>query len=252
MQRFENRAILVTGAASGIGRATAHRLADEGAHVLCADINLAGAEETAAGLADAGATAAAHALDVTDPAACDAAVAAALARFGRLDGLANVAGIGCFGHVAATSDAEWARVIAVNLSGVFQMTRAALPPLAETKGAIVNIASAAGLVATPYAAAYSASKSGVLGLTRTVAAEYATRGLRVNAICPGAVDTPLIAGGFDAIDGVDMGLFTRMTPLLGPMAQPADIAAAVAFLLSDDARFVTGAVLAVDGGQTAI
>ncbi|AHE54664.1 SDR family NAD(P)-dependent oxidoreductase [Sphingomonas sanxanigenens] len=256
MRRFQNRAILVSGGASGIGRATAARLVEEGAQVLCADINLAGAEETAASLAGTGAesggSCAAIALDVTDPAACDAAVAAAVERFGRLDGLANVAGIGCFGHVATTSDAEWARVIAVNLSGVFRMTRAALPPLTETKGAIVNIASAAGLVATPYAAAYSASKSGVLGLTRTVAAEYATRGLRVNAICPGAVDTPLIAGGFDAIDGVDMGLFSRMTPLLGPMAQPADIAAAVAFLLSDDARFVTGAVLAVDGGQTAI
>lgn len=248
MRRFDQRAVLVTGAASGIGRATAVRLAAEGASVLCADIDLAGAEETAAGLAGA---AALH-LDVTDPAACDAAVAETLTRFGRIDGLANVAGIGSFGHVAATTDAQWQRVIAVNLSGVFQMMRAALPRLEAGRGAIVNIASAAGLVATPYAAAYSASKSGVVGLTRSVAAEYAAKGVRVNAICPGAVDTPLIAGGFDAIDGVDMTLFGRMTPLLGPMAQPEDIAAAVAFLLSDDARFVTGAMLAVDGGQTAI
>lgn len=243
MTRFEDRAVLVTGAASGIGRATAIRLAQEGARVLCADVNAAGVEETARMTGGE-----AFALDVTDPGAC----AAAVARIGRIDGLANVAGIGSFGHAAATTDAQWQRVIAVNLTGVFQMMRAALPGLVETKGAIVNIASAAGLVAAPYAAAYAASKHGVVGLTRTVATEYAARGVRVNAICPGAVDTPLIAGGFDAIEGVDADLFARMTPLLGPRARPEDIAAAVAFLLSDDARFITGTTLAVDGGQTAI
>jgi len=248
MRRFEGRVILVTGAASGIGRATALRLAEEGARLLCIDINGAGAEATAQAVSDG----AALRVDVADAADCAAAVTAAVERFGRLDGLANVAGVGSFGHAAATSDAEWQRVIGINLTGVFQMTRAALPVLEAGGGAIVNIASAAGLVATPYAAAYSASKSGVVGLTRSVAAEYARRGVRVNAICPGAVDTPLIAGGFDAIDGVDMDLFARMTPLISPTARPEDIAAAVAFLLSDDALFITGTTLAVDGGQTAI
>lgn len=248
MRRFVERVVLVTGAASGIGRATALRLGEEGARLLCVDVAAAGAEATAAAVPDS----AAFQADVADPAACERTVGEALRRFGRLDGLANVAGVGSFGHAGATSDAEWQRVIGINLGGVFQMMRAALPALAETRGAIVNIASAAGLVGTPYAAAYSASKHGVVGLTRSVAVEYARRGVRANAICPGAVNTPLIAGGFDAIEGVDMDLFGRMTPLLGPAAEPEDVAAVIAFLLSDDARFITGATLAVDGGQTAI
>jgi NAD(P)-dependent dehydrogenase (short-subunit alcohol dehydrogenase family) len=249
MQRFDNRVILVTGAASGIGRATAQRLASEGASILCADRNMAGAEETAAGLDGKGT---AWLLDVIDPASCDAAVAETIRRYGRVDVLANIAGIGSFGHVAEIDDAAWQQVISVNLTGVFQMMRACLPHLVEGRGNIVNISSAAGLVGVPYAVAYSASKSGVVGLTKSVAVEYATRGVRVNAICPGAVNTPLIAGGFDAIDNLEAHLFQRLTPLLGAMAEPEDIAAAVAFLGSDDARFVTGATLAVDGGQTAI
>lgn len=248
MRRFDEKVVLVTGAASGIGRATAIRLSGEGAQLLCADRNLEGAQATAATI---GAGAVAWALDVADPAACTRAVQAAVSRWGRLDALANIAGIGGFGHAAEIDDAAWQRLIDVNLTGVFQMTRAALPHLAATRGNIVNIASAAGLVGTPYASAYSASKSGVVGLTRSIAVEYATRGVRVNAICPGAVDTPLIAGGFDAITDVEPRLFERLTPLLGAMAKPEDIAAAVAFLASGDAAFVTGAILAVDGGQTA-
>lgn len=249
MQRFENRIAIVTGAASGIGRATATRLAREGASVLCADRNLAGAEETAGTLEGRGS---AFLLDVADPASCEAAVAETLRRYGQIDVLANIAGIGSFGHVTEIDDATWQRVISVNLTGVFQMTRAVLPHLIAGRGNIVNISSAAGLVGVPYGVAYSASKSGVIGLTKSIAVEYATRGIRVNAICPGAVNTPLIAGGFDAIENLEADLFQRLTPLLGAMAEPEDIAAAVAFLASDDARFVTGATLAVDGGQTAI
>jgi NAD(P)-dependent dehydrogenase (short-subunit alcohol dehydrogenase family) len=258
MQRFAGLNILVTGAASGIGRASALRLAREGAWVLCADLNRAGADETVAMIAGAGpegagigGAGAACTLDVADTASCEAAVALGVELRGGLDALCNIAGIGDFGHVLDVDDARWHRLIDVNLGGVFAMTRAALPHLEAARGNIVNIASAAGLVGTPYAAAYSAAKSGVVGLTRSIAVEYASRGVRVNAICPGAVDTPLIAGGFDAISGVEPRLFERMTPLLAPLAQPEDIAAAVAFLASRDAQFVTGAILAVDGGQTA-
>lgn len=249
MRRFANKIVLVTGAASGIGRATAVRLAQEGAQLLCADRNLPGAEETVGQL---GGGAVAWLLDVADSESCTKAVEETVARFGRIDALANIAGIGGFGHAAEMDDAAWQRLIDVNLTGVFLMTRAALPHLQATRGNVVNIASAAGLVGVPYGVAYSAAKSGVVGLTRSIAVEYATRGVRVNAICPGAVDTPLIAGGFDAISDVEPRLFERLTPLLGDMAQPEDIAAAVAFLASDDARFVTGSILAVDGGQTAI
>lgn len=248
MQRFDDKVVLITGAASGIGKATAKRLCSEGALVLCADRDIEGAREVAAAL---GGQAAAWEVDVADPSACDRAVEAAVSRWGRLDALANIAGIGGFGHAAEIDDAAWRRIIDINLTGVFQMTRAALPHLEAVHGNIVNIASAAGLVGTPYAAAYSASKSGVVGLTRSIAVEYALRGVRVNAICPGAVDTPLIAGGFGTITNVEPRLFERLTPLLGAMARPEDIAAAVAFLASSDAAFVTGAILAVDGGQTA-
>lgn len=249
MKRYEDKVALVTGAASGIGRATAIRLADEGASVICADLNRAAADETVAMLAG---TAIAVTMDVTDPADCAAAVRAAIDGYGCLDLLANIAGVGGFGHIASIDDGEWQRIIAINLTGVFQMMRAALPHLEKRRGNIVNIASAAGLIGVSYAAAYTASKSGVVGLTKSSAAEYATKGVRINAVCPGAVDTPLIAGGFDAIADVEAHLFERLTPLLGPMAQPEDVAAAVAFLGSGDARFVTGAILTVDGGQTAI
>lgn len=248
MKGLNGKIALVTGAASGIGRATAVRLAEEGAQVICADRDLDGAMKSAGKLQN---HSAAFGFDAADPASCEALIGKAHKWRGTLDILCNVAGIGGFGHTAEISEETWRALIDINLSGVFHLTKHALPHLAESKGNIVNVASAAGLVGTAYASAYAASKHGVVGFTKAVAIEYASRGVRVNAVCPGAVDTPLIAGGFGAIEGIEWPLVERMSPKLGPMAQPEDIAAAIAFLASDEARFVTGAMLAVDGGQTA-
>lgn len=247
MKGLSDKIIIVTGAASGIGRASAVRLTEEGATVICADRNLSGAEETASGLTGASAIQ----FDAASPASCRDLIDHAVRAHGRLDVLCNIAGIGGFGHAAEISDDAWDQLVAINLSAIFHLTKAALPHLVETQGNIVNMASASGLVGAAYASAYSATKAGVVGYTRTVAIEYAARQVRVNAICPGGVDTPLIAGGFGNMKGVDMDLVTRMNSKMAPLAKPEHIAAAVAFLASDDAAFITGILLPVDGGQTA-
>lgn len=248
MKGLKDKVALVTGAASGIGRATAIRLAEEGALVVAADRNLPGAEETRAQLAREGV---ALRFDAADPSQCAALVESALGWRGRIDILANIAGIGGYGHVTDMSEESWRSLVDINLGSVFHLSKFALPHLAEVRGNIVNVASAAGLVGTPYAVAYAASKHGVVGLTKSIAVEYASRGVRVNAVCPGAVDTPLIAGGFSMIEGIEQKLLDHLAPKLGPVAQPEDIAAAIAFLASEEARFVTGALLSVDGGQVA-
>lgn len=249
MSRFTKSSGLLTGAASGIGRATAIRLASEGAHVFCCDVDEAGLAQTVATITSAGGTAVAHRLDVSDAAACRAAVAACVARFGKLDVLCNVAGVMSWGHATEISEAEWNRVVAINLSGPFFLSQAAIPHLLETKGVIVNMASAAGVVGQAYTLPYSVTKAGVISLTKCLALEYGKRGLRVVAIAPGGVKTPLTAQT-KFPDGADMSLVGKMMPLL-PLATPEEIAAAVAYLVSDEARFVTGAVLSIDGGQTA-
>jgi meso-butanediol dehydrogenase/(S,S)-butanediol dehydrogenase/diacetyl reductase len=249
MQRFVGKAVLVTGSASGIGRATAERLAAEGGRVACADANEAGGREAAEGIRRAGGDALAVACDVSDPAACRAAVEAAARELGRLDVLCNIAGIGIYGHATELTPEQWNRVIAVNLSGTFFMCRAAIPRLLASGGNIVNMASAAGLVGVAYAAAYCASKGGVVLLTRSLAVEYAHQGLRVNCLCPGGVDTPLTRGIEFPADA-DPRLLARMS-LVRRVAKPEEIAAAVAYLASDEARYVNGAALSIDGGQVA-
>lgn len=253
MERFANKAVLVTGAASGIGRATAERLASEGARVLCADVDQTGLDETAAGIRERrgnqGGEALARVCDVSDPEACRNLVAAAVEEFGRLDVLCNVAGIHVTGHATDTAIEEWNRVIAVNLSGTFFTCQAAIPHLLETRGNIVNTSSAAGLVGIAYAAAYAASKGGVVTLTKSLAVEYAKRGLRVNCVCPGAVDTA-IARNFRIPDQADPALLKRMQ-LVPNLGEPWEIAAAIAYLASDEARYVNGAAFAIDGGQVA-
>ena len=248
MERFTGKVALVTGAGSGIGRATALRLASEGARVALADINERSLADTCAALA-AGSEAISVVTDVRDSAACDAAVAACVDRFGQLDILCNIAGIALCQHLTDISDEQWQRVMDINLNGVFFMCRAAIPRLVESKGCIVNMSSSAGLEGQVYNSAYCASKAGVLMFTKALAIEFSKQEVRVNAVCPGMVKTPLTEN-FAMPDNADMQLMGKLFPLLEG-AEPEEIAAAVAYLASAEARFITGAALPIDGAQTA-
>ncbi len=247
--RFAGKTAIVTGAASGIGAATARRLGAEGADVLCADLRLDGAEATATAIVEAGGSAQAAEVDVSDSASARALVGTAVGAFGGLDVLCNIAGIGHATHFADETDDGWLRTIAVNLNGCFFTAHAALPHLLESKGNIVNVASTAGMMGQAYVAAYCASKHGVIGLTRSLAIEFGRKGIRANAVCPGGTNTNII-GGFAPPEGANMHLVMRAM-LLDSLAEPEDIAATIAYVGSDEARFVNGAVLAVDGGITA-
>lgn len=248
MRRFQQKVALITGASSGIGRATAIRLAEEGARVFLADINTKGMAETVA-LLPAGGDSRVLQVDVADAAQCRQLVAATLQEFGRLDVLCNIAGIAPCQHFADISEEAWQRVISINLNSVFFLCQAAMPHLIVSKGNIINMSSSAGRTGQAYNASYGASKAAVLMLSKSLAIEFASSGVRVNAICPGGVSTPLVAN-FTPPENADMNLFMRLMPLL-PMAQAEEIAAAVAYLASDEARFVTGVDFAIDGGQTA-
>jgi NAD(P)-dependent dehydrogenase (short-subunit alcohol dehydrogenase family) len=248
MGRLDGKTIVVTGAASGIGRATALRLAAEGATVACLDLAADAAEKTAAEIAEAGAQARAWPIDVSDEGSVATAVGEVLRELGTIDVLCNVAGIGRFAHSAELAKEEWDRIIAVNLTGTFLMCRAVLPELLEHGGAIVNTASSAGLFGQPYSAAYGASKGGVIILTKSLAYEYIKRGVRVNAVAPGGIQTP-IHDSFGFPDGADGKLFYKLSSPMG-FGQPEEVAGLFAYLASDEARYVTGAVFAIDGGIT--
>ena len=248
-QRFSGKSILVTGAASGMGRASAKRFAGEGASVWCADLNGEGAAETAQAINQAGGNAQSSQFDVTDPRQCRDLVAAAVAAFGGLDVLANIAGLGGTVPVSEESDDHWHLVMNVNVNGPFFLSQAALPHLLERKGNIVNISSTAGLMGQAYMAAYCASKHAIIGLTRSMAVEFARKGLRVNAICPGGTNTAFLEG-FQLPEGADMDLLMR-SGLLEEFAEPEDIANSVCFVASDEAKFINGSLLSVDGGTVA-
>jgi meso-butanediol dehydrogenase / (S,S)-butanediol dehydrogenase / diacetyl reductase len=247
--RFAGKVALVTGAARGIGRATALRLAEEGARVLCVDVQADAVEDTAAKAVAAGGTAIARAVDVRDSAACDAAVAAAVDEWGQLDALCNIAGVLHAVHSVDETDDGWRRILSVNLDGSFFLARAALPHLLESKGAIVNVSSTAGVMGQSYMAAYCASKHGVIGLTKALAIEYARKGLRVNAVCPGGVDTDMTSG-IEFPEKVNLHLVMRAA-IVDESQPPESVAAAISWLASDEAAFVNGAVLSIDSGVAA-
>ena len=249
MGRFDGRSVFVSGAASGIGRATAERFGREGGRVACADVNVAGAEETAATIREAGGDAFAVPCDVTSPGAVTEAIGEAVRRQGGLHVLANVAGIGFFRRTTETTLEEWHRMIAVNLTGQFLTCKEAIPHILKTKGAIINTGSVAGLKSHPYSAAYCASKGGVVQLTRALAVEYGRKDVRINCVCPGGVETPLI-GQFTLPEGVSQAALTRIMPL-GRMGKPEEVAGTIAFLASDDATYINGATIVVDGGMIA-
>lgn len=245
MERFDGRVVALTGAASGVGRATAIRLAGEGARVAGLDIDEPGLAETAE-LAGGMAT---IRCDVARRDDCHAAIEKVVADHGRLDVFGNIAGIARSHHVPDVTEQDWDRMVAVNLSGVFWCAQAAIPHLLATEGVLLNIASNAGLIGQAYTVPYCATKGAVVNMTRALAMEYAKTGLRVNAIAPGGVQTPLVAN-YQMPDDVD---YTLMAGYMGfrAMSQPEDIAAVFAFLASDEARQVHGAVLSVDAGLTA-
>jgi NAD(P)-dependent dehydrogenase (short-subunit alcohol dehydrogenase family) len=244
---------VVTGAASGIGRATAYRLAEDGFAVVALDLDPAGLAVTGEEVVRRGGTATTAEVDLRDPAAIERVLTAVLAD-GAPAVLANVAGMGVAAELADTTTAQWDEVLAVDLSAVFHTCRVVLPAmLAAGGGIVVNVSSVAGVVGIARRAAYCAAKAGVIGLTRATAADYAARGIRANAICPGTVATEWIGKILaDAPDPEATRRAMEARQLDGRMGSPEEVAAGIAFLCSPEARFVNGSAFVMDGGMTAV
>ena len=242
--------VIVTGAGSGLGRAVARQLSAGGTAVAVIDRDAAAGLETARLLVDAGAPARSYEVDVSDWSSVDAAVDQVVADLGPPTALVNAAAIQRFAHAHELDPTEWSRILAVNLTGTYFMCRAVLPHLmAAGGGAIVNIASTAGLTGLPYDVAYCAAKGGVVQLTKALAVEYAPQRIRVNAVAPGGMQTPMLHVPFpdDALPEVQQ----RVRRSLLGVAEPDDVANVVCFLLSERARYMTGSIVVADGGALA-
>lgn len=249
LSRFEGTRVLVTGAGSGIGRATALRFAAEGAAVACLDLR--GADVTASAIADAGGRAAAWSCDVADPAAVESVVAEAEAFLGGgVEVLGNIAGVGRFAWTHEEDPGDFDRIVRVNLHGPFHLARFCLPSMIEAKrGIIVNIASTAGLIGQSWSAAYASSKGAVVMLTKALAYEYRTMGIRVNAIAPGFTNTNIIDSFLEVPEGGNPRDLHKISTPMGS-GEPEEVASLIAYVASADARFMTGAVIPLDGGIT--
>ena len=245
-QRYVGKTVVVTGAGSGIGRGVAERMAAEGANVACLDLNLENAQATASAI---GGNAIAIACDVSSWAQAEAAVNETTTKFGQVDVLCNVAGIGGFDKSDDVDPARFDKIVSVNLNGTFYMCRAVLPQMvARGHGVIINTASTAGLMGQPWSAAYCASKGGVSALTRALATEYDTP-IRINAVAPGGVETALYTQFIPPADA-DYGRMRKMSRDNVQIGSPAELASLYAYLGSDEARYVTGTTVVMDGGIT--
>lgn len=248
------KAAVVTGAASGIGRATALHLARDGYRIALVDLDASGMKETVRLIESASGIAQAFQSDVCDPHQLGVMAREVLASMGSPELLVNVAGIAIAATVLDTSDQDWNRVIGTNLTGPFLLTRAILPLMLDAgSGVIVNVASVAGVVGIQARAAYCASKAGLIGLTRAVAADYAAHGVRCVAVCPGTVETEwidrIVAGNADPAATRERMAARQLD---GRMGTPEEIAATIAFVASDNGRFFNGSAVIVDGGMTAV
>jgi len=249
MQRFEDQVILVTGAGGGIGQASALRLAQEGGAVYCVDLSADAVEATVAAVVAAGGKASGGVCDISDENAVKACVTACVKEYGGLNALVNMAGVLRFDDTEQLTLAQWQGVINVNLTGTMLLCREALPHLVASKGAIVNAASTAALAGLPCGVAYSASKGGVLAMTRSIAIEYAKRGVRANCVCPGEIKTGM-TDGVAFPETMDFDLISRVVSPTGPRG-PEVVASVIAMLASQDGVHITGEDIRVDGGTLA-
>ncbi|BFM06840.1 SDR family NAD(P)-dependent oxidoreductase [Halioxenophilus aromaticivorans] len=244
------KVVLVTGAASGLGRATAAALAKAGAHLCLADVNEAGLQETEQALASFGGKVELSVVDLASAEACKALVEHTVDVFGKLDALCNVAGIILFNHSTAMPEADWNKTIAVNLNAPFFLSQAAIPHLLDADGAIVNVSSSAAFIGEAYAAAYCATKAAIVNLTKALAMEYMHKPIRINTVAPGGMMTNIVSSFMNMPKDLDASLMERFKPLRGTV-EVEQVADCIAYLASDAASGFHGACITLDNGITA-
>lgn len=249
MTRFNGKAALLTGAASGVGRATAIRLADEGASVFAVDLNAEGLHSLTDESAQLAGVVETRVCDVSSVEQCGEAVEACVGQFGRLDVLGNIAGISWQDRVADVTEKDWDLMFGVNVKGPFFLTQAALPYLLKSAGSVINIASNTGVMGMAYTVLYSATKGAIVQLTRSLAMEFVKTPVRVNAIAPGGINTPMTQN-YRVVEDMDWDLLRHTMGFRG-MSEPEQISALFAFLVSDEAQNIHGAIIHADHGLTA-